>query len=233
VRVRNSLIRLGLVAVLLSAACDASPTGAGRDTDPDDQAQPRYVFSDVEVTMRQDDGRSVAVVGARTTWADGRFPGVYRCAWRVFDHAGAEIGKRIDTLVAMSPENPVTRVPIFLEGNDEAARAAIACADERLDVGGAYAYAFSEVHPVPPDPTGEPWGIAFDAAWQGSGMAGPVTCTAELRSSDAVLASVEVNILVGKGRVHDSRVYFHEPHVKFRAADVAGGALRDCRPFGD
>lgn len=182
-----------------------------------------YSFADV--TVRRID-ENTARISWSTRWQGETFPGVRSCRWMVSGENGEPIGERSDTFVGMDPAAEEVSTEVTVEGDP--ASAGIECAEARLDTGSPYEYSFSGVRPILLEGQDGAWAIEYDAAWQGSGAAGPVTCTAALVADNgADLSSQEVNIYSSEGDVENGIVMTADPG----DAHPESAILSNCQPF--
>jgi hypothetical protein len=124
-------------------------------------------------------------------WRTTEFPGVYRCTFSAQDSSGSEVGSHSDVLVSLAPIRTDARVSISVAAS--ATSASGFCDDERLDIGGDYAYDFSnlQVEPEPVGPSGvHAVRVSFDAEWLGDGYQGVVSCVRKFYDSGGSLVYV-------------------------------------------
>ena len=124
-------------------------------------------------------------------WKTPRFPGAYLCTFRAEDSSGSDVGSFSDEMVSLAPTRSDARVSIPVSAPPMSASGS--CDDQRLDIGGEYAYEFSNLH-VAPEP-GVPAGIhavrvSFDSAWLGTGYPGVVSCVRKFYDSQGSLVHV-------------------------------------------
>ncbi|MGZ5297409.1 MAG: hypothetical protein ACXWEG_08985 [Actinomycetota bacterium] len=172
----------------------------------------------------------MAEVTWRTSWVSDVFPGVRSCVWRAFAADGSVIGTSKDTFVSLDPsdQEATVRIPV----SAVPASADIGCSDDRLDVGGTYAYSFSNIEPQVPDIEGRPWAISFDAKWLGDAFPGVVTCHAQLLDeSDGTLADEPVNVFVGEGAVAQGQAVLSSDLSDVPKDSLADAAMVSCVPF--
>lgn len=215
---------LGLIVVLslLTVACAEQ----GRIGQPSGDL-PEYRFNQILVSPAD---ASVATVTWTTVWATSKFPGVRFCTWTAYDAAGRAIGEYSDRLVSMNPQSGRSSIEMPVRGMPE--RASIRCDEQRLDVGGPYAYGFASISPLPPDDPESVWAISYDAEWLGTGAAGAVTCEAALVGSGGeTLASEAVNVFAGEGFVQGAKVLLGIGSSDIAPSSVASAELRRCHPF--
>jgi hypothetical protein len=133
----------------------------------------------------------VQQVGFVLAWKTPTFPGVYLCTFRAQDSSGSEVGSFSDEMVSLAPIRTDARVSIPVSAPPTSASGS--CDDQRLDIGGEYAYDFSNLK-VAPEP-GVPPGIhavrvSFDSAWLGTGHPGVVRCVRRFYDSGGSLVHV-------------------------------------------
>jgi hypothetical protein len=121
-------------------------------------------------------------------WQTPTFPGVYLCTFSAQDSSGSEVGSLSDELVSLAPIRTDARVSIAVSA--PAASASGICDDDRLDIGGDYAYDFSNLQ-IEPE-AGVPAGVhavrvSFDAQWLGDGYPGVVSCIRRFYDSSGAL----------------------------------------------
>jgi hypothetical protein len=130
-------------------------------------------------------------VGFVLAWKTATFPGVYLCTFRAQDSSGSEVGSFSDEMVSLAPMRTDARVSIPVSAPPTSASGS--CDDQRLDIGGEYAYEFSNLQ-VAPEP-GVPSGIhavrvSFDSSWLGTGHPGVVSCVRKFYDSGGNLVHV-------------------------------------------
>lgn len=220
-------------AVVLTAgvslgACANAMSAQGPAAEP----SPDYAFSQVGIGPVPDEGDPAAEVTWRTSWITDVFPGVRSCVWRAFAADGSVIGTYKDTFVALDPSDQEASVRIAVSAVPTSAD--ISCSDDRLDVGGTYAYRFSNVKPQVPDGEGRPWAISFHADWLGDAFPGVVTCHARLLDeTGSALADEPVNVFVGEGVVAQGQAVLSSDLGDVPKDSAVDAAIVDCVPFAE
>jgi hypothetical protein len=94
------------------------------------------------------------------------------------------VGRFSDEMVSLEPTRTDARVSIPVSAPPTSASGS--CNDQRLDIGGEYAYVFLnlQVAPEPSVPAGiHAVRVSFDSAWLGAGYPGVVSCVRKFYDS--------------------------------------------------
>ena len=229
-RERRVVILASLIlAVILLGACAERADGSRQGDDSDSSA---YVFDNVVVVENAQGADSDSVtVSWDVRWEEAQFPGVRQCTWLLFVASGAALDSHSDHFVSMTPEVRGMSMNIQVQGAP--ATVEIECEDPRLDVGDSYAYAFTDIEPVPSNDGNESWAVRYSAVWEGGGVSGPTTCVAKLLGpSGEEVAAQSVNIFASDGSTHGSEVIMGPGTAGLARSEVASASIEECSPFG-
>lgn len=162
-------------------------------------------------------------------WDGTTYPGARECTLSAVDQEGNVVGRYTDAFYTMMPVSPISlAIPVRSAAVDLRGECG-----PRLDVGGTYAYRFSDVQ------AGQSGGevndsgivaITYDAEWLGAAKPGVVTCEVNVTDrSGATVISQRMNVLIASGHTDNHELHLADP--TFETSAPGGASIDNCAPY--
>lgn len=212
-----------VVGLAIAATRVPSPVHRVVEARPRTKVQPGLEIVDARLRGGSSQ-RTSAKVEYTVRWTTSTFPGVFRCTWEALSNEGSIVGSYTTEVISLQPSAQSSQ-EIPISGSAESA--AGACDEERLDTGGEYRYEINDVKVS--EMSGSAVGVTFTPTWMGTGWPGVVTCSAEGRAGDSVVATATFNFASGVKQAPpvDQRIELPDGVT----ADAITSAAVDCLPF--